>query len=214
MNPHGQHSCIAPSLCLCLEMAHFASSGDGLVVTLDKESGEVLWAQNYGSPVVGIYVWHQDSLRRVPHLNLAMETLRYLTFHSQDIPLLRWSYQAVRDFAATKTQLLYVAPVLRQPVAAALFVLGRSEPWLRVGRLMRVPALQASSLRGEARSWLLRLDLPGPWQRGSGGECPRCPCACCAAAGACPVCTVLQELPDPSHRASRWPGSTAPPRMM
>ncbi|XP_071671280.1 serine/threonine-protein kinase/endoribonuclease IRE2 isoform X3 [Patagioenas fasciata] len=88
------------------KMAHFASSGDGLVVTLDKESGEVLWAQNYGSPVVGIYVWHQDSLRRVPHLNLAMETLRYLTFHSQDIPLLRWSYQAVRDFTATKTQLL------------------------------------------------------------------------------------------------------------
>uniref|UniRef100_A0A8D0FUH4 Serine/threonine-protein kinase/endoribonuclease IRE1 n=1 Tax=Strix occidentalis caurina TaxID=311401 RepID=A0A8D0FUH4_STROC len=88
------------------KMAHFASSGDGLVVTLDKESGEVLWAQNYGSPVVGIYVWHQDSLRRVPHLNLAMETLRYLTFQSQDIHLLKWSYQSVKDFAATKTQLL------------------------------------------------------------------------------------------------------------
>ncbi|NWU67890.1 ERN1 endoribonuclease, partial [Pterocles burchelli] len=88
------------------KMAHLASSGDGLVVTLDKESGEVLWAQNYGSPVVGIYVWHQDSLRRVPHLNLATETLRYLTFHSQDIPLLKWSYPSARDFAATKTQLL------------------------------------------------------------------------------------------------------------
>ncbi|NWS75039.1 ERN1 endoribonuclease, partial [Crotophaga sulcirostris] len=88
------------------KMAHFTSSGDGLVVTLDKESGEVLWAQNYGSPVVGIYVWHQDSLRRVPHLNLAMETLRYLTFHSQDIHLLKRSYQSVKDFAATKTQLL------------------------------------------------------------------------------------------------------------
>ncbi|NWR32992.1 ERN1 endoribonuclease, partial [Tachuris rubrigastra] len=88
------------------KMAHLASSGDGLVVTLDKESGEVLWAQNYGSPVVGIYVWHQDSLRRVPHLNLAMETLRYLTFQSQDIHVLKWSYQSVKDFATTKTQLL------------------------------------------------------------------------------------------------------------
>ncbi|NXL29725.1 ERN1 endoribonuclease, partial [Glaucidium brasilianum] len=88
------------------KMAHFASSGDGLVVTLDKESGEVLWAQNYGSPVVGIYVWHQDSLRRVPHLNLAMETLRYLTFQSQDIHLLKGSYQSVKDFTATKTRLL------------------------------------------------------------------------------------------------------------
>uniref|UniRef100_A0A8B9MWG1 Serine/threonine-protein kinase/endoribonuclease IRE1 n=1 Tax=Accipiter nisus TaxID=211598 RepID=A0A8B9MWG1_9AVES len=88
------------------KMAHFSSSGDGLVVTLDKENGEVLWAQNYGSPVVGIYMWHQDSLRRVPHLNLAMETLRYLTFHSQDIHLFKWSYQSVKDFATTKTQLL------------------------------------------------------------------------------------------------------------
>uniref|UniRef100_A0A493TDD6 Endoplasmic reticulum to nucleus signaling 2 n=1 Tax=Anas platyrhynchos platyrhynchos TaxID=8840 RepID=A0A493TDD6_ANAPP len=87
------------------KMSHFASSGDGLVVTLDKESGEVLWAHNYGSPVVGIYLWHQDSLRRVPHLNLAMETLRYLTFHSQDIHLIRGS-QTVKDFTATKTQLL------------------------------------------------------------------------------------------------------------
>ncbi|XP_069726674.1 serine/threonine-protein kinase/endoribonuclease IRE2 [Phaenicophaeus curvirostris] len=88
------------------KMTHFVSSGDGLVVTLDKESGEVLWAQNYDSPVVGIYVWHQDSLRRVPHLNLAMETLRYLTFHSQDIHLLKGSYQSMKDFTATKTQLL------------------------------------------------------------------------------------------------------------
>ncbi|KFW84538.1 Serine/threonine-protein kinase/endoribonuclease IRE1, partial [Manacus vitellinus] len=88
------------------EMAHLASSGDGLVVTLDKDSRELLWAQNYGSPVVGIYVWHQDSLHRIPHLNLAMETLRYLTFQSQDIHVLKWSYQSVKDFAATKTQLL------------------------------------------------------------------------------------------------------------
>lgn len=106
-------ACSARSVCPWPEMSHFASSGDGLVVTLDKESGEVLWAHNYGSPVVGIYLWHQDSLRRVPHLNLAMETLRYLTFHSQDIHLIRGSYQTVKDFTATKTQLLYVAGGLR-----------------------------------------------------------------------------------------------------
>ncbi|NWJ11629.1 ERN1 endoribonuclease, partial [Crypturellus undulatus] len=88
------------------KMAHLASSGDGLVVTLDKESGEVLWAHNYGSPVVGIYVWHQDSLQRVPHRNVAMETLRYLTFHSQDIRLVRWNQQALKDFSSAKTQLL------------------------------------------------------------------------------------------------------------
>ncbi|KAI1233600.1 Serine/threonine-protein kinase/endoribonuclease IRE2, partial [Lamprotornis superbus] len=135
------------------KMAHLASSGDGLVVTLDKESGEVLWAQNYGSPVVGIYLWHQDSLRRLPHLNLAMETLRYLTFQSQDIHVLKWSYQSVKDFAATKTQLLYVAPEWWQPVAFA------------------------SALRGKARSQFLCCDLPGAWQRGTGATTGTSSCA-------------------------------------
>lgn len=95
------------------------------MVTLDKESGEVLWAHNYGSPVVGIYLWHQDSLRRVPHLNLAMETLRYLTFHSQDIHLIRGSYQTVKDFTATKTQLLYVTGGLRGGGCGCRALLGR-----------------------------------------------------------------------------------------
>ncbi|MBN3306883.1 ERN1 endoribonuclease, partial [Amia calva] len=88
------------------KMAHFASSGDGLVVTVDRDSGDVLWMQNYGSPVVGMYLWIQDSLRRVPHLNLAMETLRYLTFTSQHIHTMKWSYQFVKEQASTKTQLL------------------------------------------------------------------------------------------------------------
>uniref|UniRef100_A0A4W3IIN8 Serine/threonine-protein kinase/endoribonuclease IRE1 n=1 Tax=Callorhinchus milii TaxID=7868 RepID=A0A4W3IIN8_CALMI len=75
------------------KMAHFASNGDGLVVTVDRDSGDVLWMQNYGSPVVGMYIWQQDSLHRVAHLNVAMETLRYLTFNSQDIRMIKWKYQ-------------------------------------------------------------------------------------------------------------------------
>lgn len=125
-------------------MAHLASSGDGLVVTLDKESGEVLWAQNYGSPVVGIYLWHQDSLRRLPHLNLAMETLRYLTFQSQDIHVLKWSYQSVKDFAATKTQLLYVVSEQWQPVAFMFPVLGCPDPGWMEGDACPCPAGQRS----------------------------------------------------------------------
>uniref|UniRef100_A0A8C5E7D8 non-specific serine/threonine protein kinase n=1 Tax=Gouania willdenowi TaxID=441366 RepID=A0A8C5E7D8_GOUWI len=56
--------------------------GDGLVVTVDRESGDVLWSQNYGSPVVGVYLYSGDSLRHAPHLSLAIETLRFLTFSS------------------------------------------------------------------------------------------------------------------------------------
>ncbi|KAI1896112.1 hypothetical protein AGOR_G00091460 [Albula goreensis] len=88
------------------KMAHFTSSGDGLVVTVDRDSGDVLWMQNYGSPVVGVYLWMQDSLRRAPHINLAMETLRYLTFSSHNIHTMKWSYQFVREQASTKTQLV------------------------------------------------------------------------------------------------------------
>uniref|UniRef100_A0A8C5BQN2 non-specific serine/threonine protein kinase n=1 Tax=Gadus morhua TaxID=8049 RepID=A0A8C5BQN2_GADMO len=63
-------------------MAHLVSSGDGLVVTVDRETGDVLWSQNYGSPVVGVYLYSGESLRHAPHLSLALETLRYLTFAS------------------------------------------------------------------------------------------------------------------------------------
>uniref|UniRef100_A0A670KH29 Serine/threonine-protein kinase/endoribonuclease IRE1 n=1 Tax=Podarcis muralis TaxID=64176 RepID=A0A670KH29_PODMU len=76
------------------EMAHFASSGDGLLVTVGKESGQVLWMQDYGSPVVGVYTWRQDSLRRMPYLNVAVESLRYLVLRSQDTHFfIHWNYQ-------------------------------------------------------------------------------------------------------------------------
>nr|XP_033819656.1 serine/threonine-protein kinase/endoribonuclease IRE2 isoform X2 [Geotrypetes seraphini] len=88
------------------KMVHFASDGDGLVVTADSGNGEVIWMQNYGSPVVDIFLWHQDSLHKIPHLNMAMETLRYLTFNSQDIRMMKWNYQSVKDLSSMKTQLL------------------------------------------------------------------------------------------------------------
>uniref|UniRef100_A0AAX7VWG8 non-specific serine/threonine protein kinase n=1 Tax=Astatotilapia calliptera TaxID=8154 RepID=A0AAX7VWG8_ASTCA len=81
------------------KMAHLVSSGDGLVVTVDRESGDVLWSQNYGSPVIGVYLYSGDSLRHAPHLSLAMETLRFLTFSSAGNQAdahstLKWTYLA------------------------------------------------------------------------------------------------------------------------
>uniref|UniRef100_A0A672ZXL6 Serine/threonine-protein kinase/endoribonuclease IRE1 n=1 Tax=Sphaeramia orbicularis TaxID=375764 RepID=A0A672ZXL6_9TELE len=80
------------------KMAHLVSSGDGLVVTVDRETGDVLWSQNYGSPVVGVYLYSGDTLRHAPHLSLARETLRFLTFSSANdqadaYSSLKWSYQ-------------------------------------------------------------------------------------------------------------------------
>nr|XP_057921329.1 serine/threonine-protein kinase/endoribonuclease IRE1 isoform X3 [Doryrhamphus excisus] len=93
------------------KMAHLLSSGDGLVVTVDRESGDVLWSQDYGSPVVGVYLYLGDSLRHAPHLSLAMETLRFLTFSSAGDQMdahatLKWSYQFVKEQAIAHTQLV------------------------------------------------------------------------------------------------------------
>lgn len=93
------------------KMAHLVSSGDGLVVTVDRESGDVLWSQNYGSPVIGVYLYSGDSLRHAPHLSLAMETLRFLTFSSAHDQTdahstLKWSYQFVKEQASAQTQLV------------------------------------------------------------------------------------------------------------
>uniref|UniRef100_A0A8D3DFZ8 Serine/threonine-protein kinase/endoribonuclease IRE1 n=1 Tax=Scophthalmus maximus TaxID=52904 RepID=A0A8D3DFZ8_SCOMX len=67
------------------KMAHFVSNGDGLVVTVDSDSGDIQWVQNYNSPVVAMYIWQREGLRKVPHTNVAVETLRYLTFMSGEV---------------------------------------------------------------------------------------------------------------------------------
>uniref|UniRef100_A0A665UK89 Serine/threonine-protein kinase/endoribonuclease IRE1 n=1 Tax=Echeneis naucrates TaxID=173247 RepID=A0A665UK89_ECHNA len=75
------------------KMAHFVSNGDGLVVTVDSESGDIQWVQNYNSPVVAMYIWQREGLRKVTHTNVAVETLRYLTFMSGEVGrITQWKY--------------------------------------------------------------------------------------------------------------------------
>nr|XP_031288906.1 serine/threonine-protein kinase/endoribonuclease IRE2 isoform X1 [Camelus dromedarius] len=88
-------------------MSHLASCGIGLLLTVDPGSGAVLWTQDLGVPVTGIYTWHQDSLRQLPHLTLARDTLHFLA--------LRWGYirlpasgpqDTATHFSALDTRLL------------------------------------------------------------------------------------------------------------
>ncbi|XP_066497568.1 serine/threonine-protein kinase/endoribonuclease IRE1 isoform X2 [Hoplias malabaricus] len=80
------------------KMAHFVSNGDGLVVTVDIETGDVKWMQNYNSPVVAMYIWQREGLRKVPHTNVAVETLRYLTFTSGKVGrITQWKYPFPRE---------------------------------------------------------------------------------------------------------------------
>ncbi|XP_063063382.1 serine/threonine-protein kinase/endoribonuclease IRE1 [Engraulis encrasicolus] len=90
------------------KLSHFASSGDGLVVTVDRATGEVLWMQHYSSPVGALYIWNSERLHRLPHLTVATETLRYLTLdaHNTHTHTVRWSYHLNADQHSTKTQLV------------------------------------------------------------------------------------------------------------
>ncbi|XP_014664450.1 PREDICTED: serine/threonine-protein kinase/endoribonuclease IRE1-like [Priapulus caudatus] len=58
---------------------HFTSSSTGVMVTIDKDSGKVLWKYRFGSPVVAIYVQKADALTKVPFTCIGIETLNYLT---------------------------------------------------------------------------------------------------------------------------------------
>uniref|UniRef100_A0A8C2V416 Serine/threonine-protein kinase/endoribonuclease IRE1 n=1 Tax=Chinchilla lanigera TaxID=34839 RepID=A0A8C2V416_CHILA len=93
------------------KMSHFVSNGDGLVVTVDSESGDVLWIQNYASPVVAFYVWQREGLRKVMHINVAVETLRYLTFMPGEVGrITKWKYPFPKETEAKSklTPTLYV----------------------------------------------------------------------------------------------------------
>ncbi|XP_033897133.3 serine/threonine-protein kinase/endoribonuclease IRE1-like [Acipenser ruthenus] len=83
------------------KMSHFVSNGDGLVVTVDPESGDVLWIQKYNSPVVAMYIWQREGLRKVAHTNVGVETLRYLTFMSGEVGrITKWKYPFPKETKA------------------------------------------------------------------------------------------------------------------
>ncbi|XP_048967241.1 serine/threonine-protein kinase/endoribonuclease IRE2 isoform X2 [Canis lupus dingo] len=88
-------------------MSHLTSCGMGLLLTVDPGSGAVLWTQDLGMPVMGIYAWHQDSLRQLPHLTLARDTLHFLALRWGHIRLPASGPQHTATvFSALDTQLL------------------------------------------------------------------------------------------------------------
>uniref|UniRef100_A0A8C6G0L5 Serine/threonine-protein kinase/endoribonuclease IRE2 n=1 Tax=Moschus moschiferus TaxID=68415 RepID=A0A8C6G0L5_MOSMO len=88
-------------------MSYLASCGMGLLLTVDPGSGAVLWTQDLGVPVVGVYTWHQENLRQLPHLTLARDTLHFLALRWGHIRLPASGPQDTAiHFSALGTQLL------------------------------------------------------------------------------------------------------------
>ncbi|XP_062957188.1 serine/threonine-protein kinase/endoribonuclease IRE2 [Cynocephalus volans] len=88
-------------------MSHLASCGMGLLLTVDPGSGMVLWTQDLGVPVMGVYAWQQDGLRQLPHFTLARDTLHFLALRWGHIRLPASGPQdTASHFSALDTQLL------------------------------------------------------------------------------------------------------------
>ncbi|XP_072270164.1 serine/threonine-protein kinase/endoribonuclease IRE1 [Pyxicephalus adspersus] len=130
------------------KMSHFVSNGDGLVVTVDSDSGDVLWIQNYASPVVGVYIWQREGLRKVLHTNVGVETLRYLTFMSGEVGhITKWKYPFPKE-TETKSKLmptLYVGKYSSSLYASSSLV---HEGVIVVPRGRAIPLLDGPSADG------------------------------------------------------------------
>lgn len=97
----------SPQLSLLADVSYLASCGMGLLLTVDPGSGTVLWTQDLGVPVTGVYTWHQDGLRQLPHLTLARDTLHFLALRWGHIRLSALGTQdTATSFSASDTQLL------------------------------------------------------------------------------------------------------------
>ena len=70
------------------DLAHFSTSSTGKVLTLDRHSGDLLWEQDFNSPVVGIYGLLHDvskpsdgiGLVTIPFTSLSDDTLQNLAY--------------------------------------------------------------------------------------------------------------------------------------
>lgn len=62
------------------DLVHFSSSSSGRVVTFDRHSGSLLWEQDYGSPLVAIYIRYGQDLMTIPFTSVEDTTLEKLPF--------------------------------------------------------------------------------------------------------------------------------------
>ncbi|KAG1703698.1 Serine/threonine-protein kinase/endoribonuclease IRE1 [Nymphon striatum] len=71
--------------------SHFTSSSNGRAVTVDRNTGEILWNQDFGSPVVNIYSLNQDGLSKIPFVTMARDVIT-------DMPTLlsKWFTKSVK----------------------------------------------------------------------------------------------------------------------
>eukprot|EP00090_Calanus_glacialis_P028589 TRINITY_DN458_c0_g1_i1.p1 TRINITY_DN458_c0_g1~~TRINITY_DN458_c0_g1_i1.p1 ORF type:complete len:1157 (-),score=196.13 TRINITY_DN458_c0_g1_i1:177-3647(-) len=65
------------------DLAHFTDSSTGALISLDKNTGSVLWETQFSSPVVAMYQLASDSIASIPFTSVSIETLDNLMLQFQ-----------------------------------------------------------------------------------------------------------------------------------
>lgn len=58
-----------------LDLIHFTGSSSGRILTLDKDTGSLLWQMQHDSPVIAMYLLETRGLLNVPFTSIAESTL-------------------------------------------------------------------------------------------------------------------------------------------
>ncbi|GAB6029558.1 hypothetical protein CHUAL_005303 [Chamberlinius hualienensis] len=61
------------------DLVHFTATSTGFIVTVDQDTGKMLWSEDFKSPIVAMYYLDHEGLHSIPFTSVASETLTYLT---------------------------------------------------------------------------------------------------------------------------------------
>jgi hypothetical protein len=59
-------------------LQHFTSSADGRILTVDSQSGFVLWQRDFSNVIVNMYLLKSDGMHRLPSKAIGQETFELL----------------------------------------------------------------------------------------------------------------------------------------
>lgn len=104
---------------------HFTSSSNGLLITIDKKSGDIIWQIRFDYPIVAIYQYYQDLLHKINFAIFSSETLNNLAYESWRYKDLFKEYGSSKEKMAKKmlTPTLYIGHFNNRFYALPAFVL-------------------------------------------------------------------------------------------
>lgn len=106
---------------------HFSSSSEGLLMTLNKLNGEIIWQLRLDSPIVALYRYQNDQLYKINFAIFSIESLTSLAHESWQYKHLFSDTNVARDLMVKKTftPTLYVGNYKNNVYAMPAFVISK-----------------------------------------------------------------------------------------